>query len=244
MAGGCSLLVLINHLYGGAMSRLKLVMLIGVAVVMITSLSPAAASAVKFEWSVRGTPLAAGQKSTIVLKPRGTIILKGTAFSVFTELEASKFKSEGNIQGGKPGTGEDVIEFTGITVKKPKSCTVANLKTERLESTIVKSLSEQIYILMGAVTGSTLAKLLYEGEQCMLKGDTVDFLGHVLVLPLPTPPEVELPWPVVESGVQSISSTGTVATNNLQLEGSTIEPASITGTLGALLEDDQVFSAL
>jgi hypothetical protein len=230
------------------MSRIRLVLLSGVAVAAFTAIS-ASASAVKFEWSVNGTPLAAGVKLTILLRPdavNGTIVLKATAFGVASELETHAFTSKSNIQGGKPGTGEGVTTFESITVVKPKNCTVANIKTENIKSTIVEgTTSKTALILLSPVTGSVFAKVTYEGASCSLSGDSANFTGSVLLEPLSTASQELQLFTFLPSGLKSTSSTGTVSTNTLELAGGgKVISATISGNIEALLDVALPFSPL
>jgi hypothetical protein len=238
-----------NNTDGGFMSKIRLVLLSGVAVFAFTAFSASAAfGAAKFEWSVNGTPLAAGVKLTILLKPdatNGTIILKGTAFGVATELETHTFKSESNIQGGKPGTGEGVTTFESITVTKPKNCTAANVKTENLKSSIVESTGGKALILLSPIGTTVFATYSYGGASCSLTGDSVNVTGSVLLEPLSTASQELQLFTFLPSGLKSTSSTGTVSTNTLELAGSgKTASATISGNVEALLDVALPFSPL
>jgi len=226
------------------MSRIRLVLLSGVAAAAFTAFSASAAAAAKFEWSVSGTPLAAGVKLTILLKPdavNGTIVLKATAFGVATELESHRFTSESNIQGGKPGTGEGIVTIENITVVKPKNCTAANVTTQNVTSTIVaagNTTGGATLILLRPAPGSTaFASYTYGGSSCSLLGDTVVINGSVLLEPLSTASQELVLATALPNGKESTSSTGTVSTNNLELAGAgKTSPVSISGSAEALLD--------
>ena len=229
------------------MFRLRLVLLGGVAAVAFTAFSASAASATKFEWSVNGTSLAAGQKLTILIKTDGTITFTAKIGGEKTELVSSESTSEANIQGGKPGTGEGKTTFKGVKVVKPGKCQIAGgeATTERVVSTIVEGTSSKTaLILLKPKTGSVFAKIKYENkgtESCILNGVTFEVEGSVLLEPLSaSSKEIQL-WTFLKSGLQSTSSTGTVSTNNLELGK---ELANVTGNVSTLLDDDQSFSAL
>jgi len=223
--------------------------------VVLAAFSASAASAAKFEWSVNGTPLAAGVKLTILLTHdavNGTIVLKGTAFGVATELLSSAFKSTSNIQGGKPGTGEGVTTFESIKVDKPANCEVANVKTQNVTSTIVAAgttTSGAALILLAPAPGSTaFASFTYtsvSGKECKLAGDEIVVKGSVLLEPLSTASQELQLFTFLPSGKQSTNSAGTVATNTLELGGTgSLNPASISGNVEALLDVALPFSPL
>ena len=234
------------------MSRIKLSLLAGVAMVVFAALSVSAASAAKFEWSVNGTPLATGVKLTILLKHdavNGTIVLKGTAFAVATELESSALKSTSNIQGGKPGTGEGVTTFESVKVIKPKNCEVETgaVKTNNVKSAIVAAGSSETgaaLILLSPVTGTVFATYTYTGASCSLTGDKVNVTGSVLLEPLSTTSQELQLFTFLPSGLKSTSSTGTVSTNTLELAGNASQPATISGNVEALLDVALPFSPL
>jgi hypothetical protein len=234
------------------MSRIRLVLLSGAAVAAFTAFSASAAfGAAKFEWSVNGTPLAAGVTLTILLKPdatNGTIVLKGTAFGVATELETNTFTSASTIKGGKPGGGQGVTKFTNVKVVKPKNCTVTGneVTTNNVNSTIVEgTTSKTPLILLSPVTGSVFASYTYLGSSCSLINDTVNVTGSVLLEPLSTTSQELQLFTFLPSGIKSTSSTGTVSTNTLELAGSgKTTSASISGNVEALLDVALPFSPL
>jgi len=240
------------------MSRLRLVLLAGLAVTAFVVYSASAASAIKFQWSVQGTGLAAGTTLPVIIKhdpTLGTIVLKGKAFNLATELESSALKSEStNIQGGTPGTGEGVTTFENVKVITPKECEVegGSVKTNNVTSTIVEGTGEakgKPLILLRPVTGTVFAKFKYVlakgGKECSLANDEVNVTGSVLVEPLSTA-ELEQPlWTFEPSGNKSLSSTGTESTNNLEIAGGgKLATANISGNVWVLLESDKPFSAL
>jgi hypothetical protein len=231
------------------MSKIRLALLSGAAVVAFTAFSASAAfGAAKFEWSVNGTPLAAGVKLTILLKHdsvNGTIVLTGTAFGVATELLSNAITSNSNIQGGKPGTGEGVTTFENIVVDKPKNCTSEPITTEPVKSTIVESTGGKALILLSPVKGTLFATITYGGATCSLKGDALNVTGSVLLEPLSTASQELQLFTFLPSGLKSTSSTGTVATNTLELAGGgKTTSASISGNVEALLDVALPFSPL
>jgi len=238
------------------MSRLKLILLAGFAVMAFTAASVSTASAIKFQWSVQGTGLTTGTLPVIIKHDptNGTIVLKGKSFGVETELETSTFSSTGtNIQGGTPGTGEGVTKFEKVVVNKPKGCEVetGNVTTENVTSTIVEGTGEAAgkpLILLRPAKGTVFTKFKYaskKGEECSLAKDEVVVTGSVLVEPLSTAEQEQPLWTFEVSGNKSKSSTGTESTNNLELAGGgKTAVASLSGNVWVLLEKDVPFSAL
>jgi hypothetical protein len=231
------------------MSRIRLFLLSNVAAAGFTAFSASAAfGAAKFEWSVNGTPLAAGVKLTILLKPdavNGTIVLRGTAFGVASEIETHTFTSNSNIQGGKPGTGEGVVTFESITVVKPKNCTFSNLTTNNLKSTVVESTGGKPLMLLAPIGTTVFATVSYGGASCSLTGDSVNFTGSVLLEPLSTASQELQLFTFLPSGLKSTSSTGTISTNTLEIAGGgKATSAAISGNIEALLDVALQFSPL
>jgi hypothetical protein len=238
------------------MSRLKTALPAGLALLFVSLYSTPGASAIKFQWSVQGTGLAAGTVLPTIIKhdpTLGTIVLKTKEFGVATELESSALKSTGtNIQGGTPGTGEGVITFENIKVLKPSECEVENITTNNVTSTIVEGTGEakgKPLILLRPAKGTVFWQFAYKlakgGKECSLAGDTANMTGSILLEPLSTASEEQPLWTFEKSEGKSLSSTGTESTNNLELAGGgKTAIANISGNIWVLLESNKPFSAL
>jgi hypothetical protein len=163
------------------------------AALSVVALSASAASAKSsFEWFTGGTLLAAGQQRTFELSggPPRPIHVHVVVGPVLVLVLVGRVRSgpRAAIFGGRPGTGEETIEFEEATVAQPAGCAISGAKitTAPLENEIVEGQNGEVLILFGPKTGTTFSTFKFldkPGEECVLNGTTTGFTGNILGLP-------------------------------------------------------------
>jgi hypothetical protein len=123
------------------MKRIRIVGLALVAVLAMSAIASASASAAGPIWKVEGLKLEAGKSKTVKSKSTGNFLLKGKAFGfVNITITCTKESDTGTIVGGEPGTDTAIIEYTGCSAGG--LCTVTEpIKTE--------ANTELVYLLSG-----------------------------------------------------------------------------------------------
>jgi hypothetical protein len=128
-------------------------------------------------WTIEGTKLASGGKeaSTAHIKSGTKYIMKANVAGSEMEMTASGEHGEkDDLLGGDPGTAEGTATFEGVTVVKPKNCTVnkGTIKTDPLESTISWFYKSDVFqgidFVITPASGMLFATLKFEGEKCSL----------------------------------------------------------------------------
>jgi hypothetical protein len=237
------------------MSKLKLILLTGFAVMAVVAMAASSASAaIKYEWSVNGTALAANQTVlvTVLVDPTApTVTFKAKLSGATSELKSSTFKSDNEswIAGGKPGTGAGAGNvgktlFEKITVVKPANCTVANVVVESTAEIVESETGEKALILFkpNSTTG-VFAEITYAGGSCTLNGVTVKVAGSVAAEPTAVGTGVQLLWKFLPNGTKTRNSNSEVKENNLIVFG-TEEKVELAGSVLAELSTLQVWTAL
>ncbi len=172
----------------------------------LAALAPASSAKISFEWLVGGKLLATGVSKEFTATNDGKLsILKTTVGASATELTSSTLTVEkgANIKGGKPGTKEEVVVFTGVRVAKPlnegeETCAVnspgaavGTIKTNLLKSEIVENEANgEPLILFTPKAGANFVEIEYtkkagSAKECVIAGQKPAFTGSVLALPLP-----------------------------------------------------------
>jgi hypothetical protein len=189
------------------MSRTRL-MLLGLAVALTAiavSASSASAATISFVWQVNGHQLRSGSETEEfdISTDGKTFDLAGTvggnaALLLSTEVSVEK---GAHIIGGVPGTNEETVVFSGVTVDRPAGCAVKGgkvktvaLKTEIVEGAKTKEGNGEVDILFVPKAGETFAEFLLENkgtEKCApAELGELSVTGSVLALPLPQKTEV------------------------------------------------------
>jgi hypothetical protein len=234
------------------MRRIRVVLLSGFAVAALGGVTTSAAAAVKFEWSVGGTPLAAGQRLTIqvAMDPSDpTISFKSKVGGGSVELTTSHITARAVIYGGKPGTGEGVVTAEKVTVVKPKNCKIAGgeVKTEPVEAAIVEGATGELrgvpMVMFRPETGSGFDQIEFESEggTCTLSGDTVEQTGIALARTASTKEAKVALGSVEPFGTEVLSSTGTLITTGVT---NGMEPVEVSGNLEVSLANEDSWSVL
>ncbi len=182
------------------MFRARLLVLGLVAALSAVALLASSASAkISFEWKVNGKALVAGEQRTFTASAESAFDLKGTVAGAKALLLSNTFKvvPGAKIFGGKPGTNEETVEFTNVTVDQPANCEVESLfgggvtavgtvKTQPLKTEIVEGqTSQEPLILFIPKTGTTFAELRFLGANCLIKNTEANVTGSILGDPLP-----------------------------------------------------------
>jgi hypothetical protein len=223
--------------------------LLSVFVVLVVSAVGAsgASAAIKYEWSINGTPLAAGATEKISLfsdAKNPTLVFTSTVLTSQVELKSTSVSSaKSEIQGGKPGTGSGKIVFTGIKVEKPGGGTKCQVKstgaaagevaTNETESVIVEGSGGTRLVLFQGKGTTVLTTLHFENkgtETCAINGTEANITGSVVAVQNTSDTEKSQLFEFKPPGTQSTSSTGTVSTNTLKLGTNTI---TLTGSISA-----------
>jgi len=160
----------------------------------------AASAAIRFEWNVNGSPLAAGKTKAISAKatPGHPLTLRSSFGGAAIELSSSQISLESgaDIAGGSPGTGEATLLLAAVKVAKPGNCGVkevgAGEQAEKIKTTLLKPEIVEA-ATAGAGTGnaelllapktptSPWAQFEFTGASCTLKGSIVVLKGALLV---------------------------------------------------------------
>jgi hypothetical protein len=165
---------------------------------------------VEFLWKIAGVTLKETETRAITTKaaPAGagkTFVLEGKDAGQTIKVESSTIKSStGNIEGGKPGTVKETLEFENVKVAAPEKCEVKENKivTLRLLGEIIERAEtkekvtkglEKAGLLLTPKEGTLFAKFEMTGAECPLKGKFVKVEGSTLAETLPQKQEVETP---------------------------------------------------
>jgi hypothetical protein len=183
-------------------ARFVLLSLVGVlsAFAMLTS---TASAKILFEWKVGGKLLgkATETRSFLASSDGKNFDLHGTVAGASVLLLSNTISvgTTGIIRGGKPGTNEETVTFTNVTVDEPAKCTAetggipkpepGTLTTKPLLTQIVESQKTgEPLILFRPEVGTTFVaiKFLNKGtETCLVNGAEGEVTGSVLAEELP-----------------------------------------------------------
>jgi hypothetical protein len=229
------------------------------SIVMILAAGAAlasSASAISFEWRVNGTLLAAGQNRTFDVTSDGkTFILKFSPSGVVSELLSHEVSVENGAKrfGGSPGTGEETVVFSGVTVDKPKECAVVGgkVKTNLLTTEIVESSNGttgtgEVYILFTPKTPTTFAVFTLTNKSatetgCAVNGLVAPANGSLLGLALPQRAEATLTDLDFEPASKKYRNIkGENKETKLEFGGA---PAALSGLTLVLLTSKEPFGA-
>ncbi len=223
----------------------------------VALLASSASAKISFEWKVNGKALAAGEQRTFTASAESTFDLKGTVAGSKTLLLSNTFKVApgAKIFGGKPGTNEEIVEFTNVTVDQPANCEVESLfegkvtpvgtvKTQALKTEIVEGqTSQQPLILFTPKTGTAFAELRFLGANCIVKNQEPTVTGSILGDPLPHLTEVLTGLLDFEPSTGNeflLSSGGAAETAGLKFAGNA---ATLGGTALVTLISDERYGA-
>jgi hypothetical protein len=240
------------------MSRARLLLLSLVAVLSVAGVSASTASAkISFEWFVGGTLLGAGQTREFHVNNDGKIFdfhSKLLGINVLLLSNSISVKKGATIIGGKPGTNEETVVFSNVTVDPPLQKCVAEtggianptpgvIETKPLKTEIVESENGEVLILFTPkVAGEPFVeiKFLNKGtEECAGNGVSAPVTGSILGLPLPQRTEVLRQNLVFEAADKNfILASGALNTAGLKFGA---EPATLTGLTLILLTNDANF---
>lgn len=188
----------------GVLVSLSMVVAVG------AMLASSASAAIDFEWKVGGSALAAGAQRTFEASRDGIADLRGSVggASVLFLSSKGKVKPGALIFGGKPGTGEEVLELESVVVDNPIGCVVETgetaspvagtivtnlLKTEIVEGQSGGRGNGEPLILVTPKVGTTFTSILFLNkgtEKCSIAGSLGKVTGSFLGLPLPEKTEV------------------------------------------------------
>jgi hypothetical protein len=238
------------------MSKIRLVLLSLVAVLSVGAmLASSASAAIKFEWKVGGAVLGEGESREFTTTTDGKeFVLKGSVGGVASELLSTEVSVEpgAKIIGGKPGTNEETVKFTGVKAIKPANCSVESegsplgtVITHALHTEIVESEgTHEPVILFAPTTGTTFTKLLLlnNGGTCGGIGPILaNVNGTLLAQPLPALTETlngDLDFEAPNSNF--LLSNGTLDKSGLFFGGIA---ATLTGLTLVILKTDEKFGA-
>jgi hypothetical protein len=206
-----------------------------------------ASAAIKYEWSINGTPLAAGATEKVSLfsdAQNPTLVFTTTVLTSNVELRGTGARSvNAIIEGGKPGKGHGKLILTGLIVEKPGGGTKCQVKstgasageveTGETESVIVEGSGGTRLVLFQGKGTTVLTTLHFENkspETCAINGAEANITGSVVVVQNTSDTEKSQLFEFKPPGTQSTSSTGTVSTNTLKLGTTTI---TLTGSISA-----------
>ncbi len=220
----------------------------------VAVLASSASAKISFEWRVNGKALAAGEQRTFTASAESTFDLKFTVAGSKTLLLSNKFKvvPGAKIFGGKPGTNEETVEFTNVTVAQPANCEVESLPNPVVGTVVTKLLKTEIVegqtsqeplILFTPKTGSTFAEVRFLGANCIFKNQEANFAGSFLADPLPHLSEVLTGLLDFEPSTGNeflLSAGGAAEKAELQVAGNA---ASLGGTVLMTLLSDEKFGA-
>jgi hypothetical protein len=226
------------------------VMLSGFAV-----LASSASAGIKFEWKVGGAKLEAGESKEFTMTADGhTFDFTGTTAGVSTLLLSTEIGvlAGAKIIGGKPGTGEAIVIFKGITVDKPAKCVVESegLPAGTVQSVVLKAeivesdTTHEPLTLFQPKAGTGFVNLLFLSgtETCPIAGVLASVTGNFLGEPLPALTEtvnghLVFPEPAPKTFVLS---NGTLEEAGLLFAGNALKQ---TGLTLVLLKSGQAYGA-
>ena len=232
--------------------------LLGLASVLTAlGLSAAPASAkISYEWYVSGSLLKEKETREIDLNN------DHKTFDFHTKLLGINFlllsnsisvKKGAIISGGKPGTNEETIVFSGVTADPPiQKCAVETggiasptpgvIETKPIKTEIVEGENGEVLVLFTPKEGNILFEFefLNKGiEECVLNGANAAITGSFLGLPLPQRTEVLRQNLVFEAAEHNFFlSSGALDSAGTKFG---TEVFSFTGLTLVLLTNDAVF---
>jgi hypothetical protein len=241
------------------MSKARLVLLSLVAVLSVGAMVASSASAVTFQWKVKGSFLKAGEQRTFTSSADGKeSVLKGTVAGAAAELLTTKFKVKAGalLLGGKPGLNDETVEFESVVVNKPTGCEVESpgaptgvVRTNPLTSEIVEGAvggegnGEPLVLFKPAsTTNETWVELTFLGASCLVKNTTAPVSGLLLALPLPREKEEVQGVLDYEATTKEykVSSGGAAKKSGLTFAGNTF---TLTGLVLVELTSKEAFGA-
>jgi hypothetical protein len=173
--------------------KYRSIVLLGALVALTVGVSASAANAaIKYEWKVKGSALAAesSKEFTVKDKTEGLIDINIEYGGNLFEYTSSKVKiTHGAIVGGKPGKIEGTLEFENLAVKRPAGCTLTSptkIVTRLLKGEIVEAASAEkglgkTEVLFTPWEGTTFTEFeIKGGPTCSFNGDTFIFSGSLL----------------------------------------------------------------
>lgn len=102
-------------------------------------------------------------------------VLTGKVLGVETELTGTTAVAE--LTAEKDGASKGKITFTGITVVKPKHCTVVEPIVAEFTDQLSKPPAAPIDIFTGSKPGEVFTEIAFEGAECTLAGQVVQVKG-------------------------------------------------------------------
>lgn len=148
------------------MTRLRLAFLTAIAVLALTAVASATASAL--EYKIEGSGVT-GKTALENINETGTKNkLKGTPFGVTVQIQCSHREGE-NLAIDTLGSSEVKLKFSSCTVEKPANCSVE----EPIVTTVVGALGEAgggLVNEFSPVSGTTFTEITLLGSSCSLKG--------------------------------------------------------------------------
>ena len=239
------------------MSRARLLLLSLAAVLAVAGVSASTASAkISFEWFVGGSLLKEKETREFDVNNDGKTFdfhSKLLGINVLLLSNSISVKKGAIIIGGKPGTNEETVVFSGVTVDPPLQKCVAEtggipnptpgiIETKLLKTEIVEGQNGEVLILFTPKEGATFVeiKFLNKGtEECAANGASAAVTGSILGLPLPQRTEVLRQNLVFEAAEHNFFlSSGALNTAGLKFG---TEVATLTGLTLVLLTNDAVF---
>jgi hypothetical protein len=225
------------------MRQTRVVGILAAALLVVSGLAAAQASAIEFVWKVNGSTLEAGKEKTLLSKAKGSQILKGSAFGIAVEITCTEVVTTGAIIGGVPGTSTETVEYKSCTVQKPAKCKVSGgaIKTNLLKDEIVEGLGaskEKALILFSPKEGTKFAEPKLEGG---LLCQSIPVEGTVLAEANPQKSEVENGVLVFEAASKEYkNSKGESKTAGLTLAGTA---STVKGEVETMLSSGEKFGA-
>jgi hypothetical protein len=228
------------------MSKSKTILLSALVALAVSAVGASGASAaIKYEWSINGTPLSGTEKGTILTDTAApTVTFQSTILNTDTELSSNKVKSSGTFTGGKPGTSAGKVTFENVEVTKPKKCAVHStgkaagiVETDETEGTIVEgtgtNAGKVLVLIKSKVSGEALTTLEFENkgsEECAIKGAKGEVKGSIVALQNKADTEKVQLFVFQAFGTKSKNSAGEESANELTLAGNAIH---LTGSYSA-----------
>jgi hypothetical protein len=151
-----------------------------IAVLVVLALgatvTTASASAAR-SWRIAGTVLSGSESIQCKIASKTSFTLNSNVGGVNVAISASGFECFVNAtitNTGSGGVDSERMEFTGVTVTKPKGCTVGSgtLTTNRLKSTLIEPAADKtnLYDLFAPEFGEELASVVISGGSCAVAG--------------------------------------------------------------------------
>jgi hypothetical protein len=233
----------------GPLERLKLELL--------TTANEVIPANIAFQWKAGEKSLEAGETREFTAATDGqNLDFHGAVAGVSVLLLSSQAEVEkgAKIAGGLPGTGEETLVFSGVTVDAPSKClvetdtakpVVGTLKTNPLKTEIVENReSGEPLILITPSTGTAVAGLLFVdkgSETCAVNGVLANLTGSLLAQPLPQLTEALRETVDLEASTKNFLLSGYgLDKAGLSLAG---KAATVTGLLLLTLTSDERFGA-